>query len=137
LPAVYTFNLLHEGQVLLRKLVQEFELNEALCFIDRSGITTIAETPSKYNERVKKAIASLHENLPTFLVVDTVDTDTNYILMEKGKFAGMGVLSPHSLQEPLEKIKECIIPYPDNDYIRGLVYQYVEKNPDKKIEIFS
>ncbi len=40
LAAVYTFNLLHEGQVLLKKLIDEFALSEALCFVDRTpGIT--------------------------------------------------------------------------------------------------
>lgn len=138
LPAIYTFNLLHEGQVLLRRLVQEFELNEGLCFIDRSGeAALVTETPEKYNTRVKKAIASLQEKLPSFLVVDSEGELNNYILMEKGKFAGMGTLAASVVTASITTIKELITPYPDNDYIRGLVYQFVEKHPDKKIEIFS
>jgi DNA polymerase III subunit epsilon len=137
LPAVYTFNLLQEGQVLLKKLVKEFELHEGLCFMDRSGEAVVTETPKKYNQRVKKAIASLQENLPTFLVADMGNSGHNYILMEKGRFTGMGTLQQETGHFSLEQIKEQITLYPDNDYIRGLVYQFVEKYPDRKIEIFS
>jgi DNA polymerase III subunit epsilon len=138
LPVLYTFNLLHEGQVLLRRLVQEFELNEGLCFIDRSGeAALVTETPESYNNRVKKAITSLQEKLPSFLVVDNEGELNNYILMEKGKFAGMGTLAASLVTASIDTIKELITPYPDNDYIRGLIYQFVEKFPDKKIEIFS
>jgi DNA polymerase III subunit epsilon len=138
LPAVYTFNLLHEGQVLLRKLVQEFELNEGLCFIDKSkDAVLVTESSKKYNQRVKKAIDSLQEQLPTFLVADSEEANDNYILMEKGKFAGMGKLQANDLHTSLEKIKANLTLYPDNDYIRGLLYQFVEEHPDRKIEIFS
>ncbi|MEP7277129.1 MAG: exonuclease domain-containing protein [Bacteroidota bacterium] len=139
LAPVYTFNLLHEGQVLLKKMIDEFELNAALCFVTKSTETgTATEAAVAYNQKVMQAIRSLQEQLPTFLVCDGEDENANYFLMERGCFAGMGPLPKKLLQEEnLAAIRENITRYPDNDYVRGLVYQFAEKNPGKKIKILS
>ncbi|MEP6749288.1 MAG: exonuclease domain-containing protein [Bacteroidota bacterium] len=138
LAPVYTFNLLHEGQVLLRKMISEFELNETLCFINDPQVTQPPGEAGMYNKKVRKAIQSLQEQLPTFLLSDGDDEESNYILMERGKFVGMGHLTKEILRtEDIESIKTNITFYPDNDYIRGLIYQFAEKHPNKKIEILS
>ncbi|HTL08671.1 MAG TPA: nucleotide excision repair endonuclease, partial [Chitinophagaceae bacterium] len=137
LTPVYTFNLLHEGQVLLKKMIEEFSLNESLCFVNKSGNNEMPGSPQQYNEKVKKAIASLHEQLPTFLVTDGEDEKANYFLMERGRFVGMGQLPKEAINTSLEAIKTNLTMYPDNDYIRGLLYQFAEKFPDKKIKILS
>ncbi len=138
LSPVYTFNLLHEGQVLLKKMIDEFELNASLCFVDRSAdALAVADKAELYNQKVKKAILSLNEQLPTFLVADADHDAANYFLMEKGKFVGMGQLPRETVGESLEKIRTSLTIYPDNDYIRGLLYQFAEKNPEKKIKILS
>ena len=33
----------------------------------------------------------------------------------------------------LHELKHYLQAYPENDYIRGLVYQYVQKRPEKKL----
>ncbi len=138
LPAVYTFNLLHEGQVILKKMVEEFKLNEALCFIDRSGeAVQPEETVKQYNRKIDKAIESLHQQLPTFVVYDREDEQASCILVEKGRFVGMGQLNKKPAEYDIEVVKEQINHYPDNDYIRGIIYQFAEKFPENKIEIFS
>ena len=133
LPAVYTFNLLHEGQVLLRKLVEEYELHEAFCFASKARVT---EKPAlnyyHYNKRVQKAVGSLKQQLPTFVLQDEGD---NYILMEEGRFMGMGTVKQQEALQSVKALKETITPYPDNDYIRGLVYQYADKFPERKLSI--
>ncbi len=135
LSPVHTFNLLHEGKVLLRKMIDEFELNETLCFITGTEASLVTEPPVLYNEKVNRAIQQLQQQLPTFLVTDHDDENANCILMEQGKFIGMGpVLKDYT---DIASIKEKITIYPDNDYIRGLIYQFVEKYPDKKIKILS
>ncbi len=134
---VYTFNLLHEGQVLLRNMINEFELNEALCFVKKGVTPVVTDVAAQYNVKVKKAISALHEKLPTFLLSDGEDETANYFLMEKGRFAGMGQLQKEAVREDIESIKNKLTVYADNDYIRGLIYQFAEKHPEKKIEILS
>ena len=138
LAPVYTFNLLHEGQVLLRKMIDEFKLNEALCFVNNPQPGEVSEPANNYNEKVKQAIATLQDQLPTFLLSDGDDEHANYFLMEKGRFVGMGPLSADMLKtEDIEAIRTTITAYPDNDYIRGLIYQFADKHPHKKIKILS
>ena len=141
LTPVYTFNLLHEGQVILKKMIDEFGLNEALCFVNKHSQQTVADSVSQYNKKVNKAIDALRGQLPTFLISDSEnehDENAHYFLMERGCFIGMGELPRKMIQtENIEIIKTSITCYPDNDYIRGLIYQFAEKHPDKKVEILS
>ncbi|MEP6728416.1 MAG: exonuclease domain-containing protein, partial [Bacteroidota bacterium] len=137
LAPVYTFNLLHEGQVLLRKMIEEFELNEALCFVNNAVPVTTMDVAVQYNQKVRKAIQSLQDQLPTFLVTDGEDETANYFLMERGRFVGMGQLPKEIVNDNLESIRTNLTIYPDNDYIRGLLYQFAEKFPEKKIKILS
>ena len=135
LAPVHTFNLLHEGKVLLRKMIDEFELNDTLCFINGTETKRVTESPEKYNEKVALAIQQLQQQLPTFLVTDNNEENANFILMEQGRFVGMGPFFKDYTD--IASIKEKITFYPDNDYIRGLIYQFVEKYPEKKIKILS
>ena len=61
--------------------------------------------------------------------------DRSCIVMEKGRFYGMGYL-PSEIQEPsLDEIKKHVTAYTENDYIRGLIYQHATRHPEKKIEL--
>ncbi len=138
-PSLYCFNLLHEGQVLLRKMMEEFELNEKLCYADKTPFAEtdmeFTEEPLYYNGRVKNAISSLHAQLPTFALVDNgIEKETNLcFLIEKGNFWGMGYISSTIKPTSLNELKDCIEPYADNDFIRNSIYNYAERNPEKKI----
>ena len=80
----------------------------------------------------------MQDQLPTFLISDGEDETANYFLMERGRFVGMGPLPKEVLlAEDIEAIKTKITTYADNDYIRGLIYQFAEKHPHKKIKILS
>ena len=137
LTAVYTFNLLHEGQTLLKKIIAEYELNEGLCFVDKTGTCPVNEPAHTYNGKVDNAIRSLQQQLPSFVVTDTAGEPASYIVMEHGRFIGMGQPNSKIPLNDIETIKEHITIYPDNDYIRGLIYQFAEKYPERKIKIFS
>jgi DNA polymerase-3 subunit epsilon len=132
LAAVYTFNLLHEGQVLLKKLIDEFALSESLCFVDRTPGVAPAESPDAYNRKVEQAVQSLYKQLPTFVLQDKDDDNCHLILIERGRFIGMGPYSDAISFSNMDSIKQNITLYPDNDYIRGLVYQFAEKYPERK-----
>jgi DNA polymerase-3 subunit epsilon len=73
-PALYEFNLLHEGLVMIRKMADAFELHDKLCFIDKTPITAeeaaILPPVDIYNDRVKAAMKALAEKLQTFAVID-------------------------------------------------------------------
>ncbi len=149
LQPLYTFSLLVEGQRLLWKLIREWNLCPKLCYLQtdddpcegikqdycRSACEQ-QETAAVYNERVLAATRSLVESLPSFTIFDKGRTprEKSCILVEQGKFYGMGYL-PDDLPIPLPgELKSYLTPYPENDYMRGLVYEHVERWPGKKRE---
>jgi len=51
------------------------------------------------------------------------------ILIEDGAFYGMGYI-PDSIPRDLNTLKQYLVPYPDNDYLRGLVTRYAIQHPE-------
>ncbi len=148
LNPVYTFNLLSEGRGLVNQLIKEFRLCPKLCFMQKDeedcvgredntckGACEKKEKATTYNKRVQKAIDYLNDFLPTFAVLDDGhhSEEQSCILMEKGRFYGMGYLPVGSAITDIEELKSKLVQYPENDYIRGLIYSYLEKKPDKKL----
>jgi DNA polymerase-3 subunit epsilon len=120
LKPLYTFNSMIEGTRLLNQLIAKFSLDS----ID-----------DNYNHRVLEATDYLEKLLPTFAVMDDrSDADgRSCILIEKGRFYGMGYMPNDAAVYSAEELKSYLQVYPENDYIRGLVYQYVQKRPEKKL----
>ena len=126
----------------LKKLITEFELCPRLCFIDKSPGSTLADElqPALYNARVQSAVDYLQDSLPTFAIVEKValaskESQQGIILMEKGRFYGMGYGPANTTYDNIDKIKEHITHYPETDYIRGLIYDYANKHPGKRISV--
>ncbi len=147
---LYTFNLLIEGHNLLRKLMHQFELCPKLCFLQSENISCqlLAEKKCKgaceqlesaeeYNKRVWACIHYLDNELPTFALMDSglQQEQQSCILMEKGKFYGMGYLPADITINAIHELKYHLTPYAENDYIRGLIYQHASKYPHKKISL--
>jgi DNA polymerase-3 subunit epsilon len=152
LKSLYTFNLLAEGYMLLRKLMLQFELCPKLCFLQAENISCQLlaeekcwgaceqkESPRDYNERVLACINHLDHELPSFALIDTgLDVEEqSCILMEKGKFYGMGYLPQGFQMNTIDDLKFVLTPYAESDYIRGLVFQYAARYPDKKVSLTS
>lgn len=141
IPPLYCFNLLHEGLVMLKKMVEEFELNEKLCFIDRTVFTenelVLLEPPTQYNDKIENALAALEKQLPTFAVLDDgiKDNEKLCLLIERGSFWGMGYLPPHHTIKSADELKSLLNPYADNDTIRNSIYSFIELNPNKRIAV--
>lgn len=144
LQPVYTFNVISEGHRILRQLADRFNLCHKLCFLSEvpcdqggrhcSGACSATEGPEDYNARVEEALEYLQNQLPSFAVVDrTHEGGQGCILMEKGRFYGMGNLPEDVSIHSMEDLKGYLVKYPENDYIRGLVYQYIHQKPEKKI----
>jgi DNA polymerase-3 subunit epsilon len=143
---IYSFNQVYEGHLLLRQLLEEFELCPKLCFIQTNtddcigiegkackGACNGAESRVLYNIRVQQAVAKLKQNLPTFALLDNGRTgeEQSVILMEGGKLHGMGYVTKDHSFEGISELKNLVQPYPSNDYIRNLVHSYAEKFPDR------
>jgi DNA polymerase III subunit epsilon len=141
LPALYNFNLLQEGLVLLKKMTEEFELNHKLCFLDKTPFAATEiesiDEPIIYNRKVTKALKALDEQLPTFAVIDKGirEDEQLCLLIERGSFWGMGYLPASVSIRSSNELKDYLHPYTDNDYIRNSIYSFVEANPEKKIEL--
>lgn len=137
--ALYVFNLLHEGLVMLQKMIEEFELNAKLCFLDKTPFTItdyeFLEPPSIYNGKINRALEALEEQLPTFVVVDKgIKADEKLcLLVERGSFWGMGYIPKKLKPKSSGEIKNYLNPYADNDYIRNSIYSFADANPAKKI----
>ncbi len=141
LRALYVFNLLHEGLVLLKNMVDEFELNTKLCFLDKTPFNTtdyeFLEPPALYNGKIKRAIEALNESLPTFALLDAGITagEKLCLLVERGSFWGMGYIPKKLKITSAGELKNYLNPYADNDYIRNSIYAFAEANPEKKVMI--
>lgn len=138
---LYSFNLLHEGRVMLKKMVEEFDLNEKLCFLDKSPFTEqdleFTDTPVVHNGKVRQALEALEEKLPTFAIVDEGrNTDERLcLLVERGNFWGMGYLPLHIPVSNAGDLKMHLNPYADNDTIRNSIYQFAELHPEKRVDL--
>jgi DNA polymerase-3 subunit epsilon len=156
LAPIYTFCQLWEGQNILWKLIRQFHLCPRLCFIEKGegpcegvkeqycqGACEHKEPAETYNQRVQQAVDGLVKSLPTFTLVDDGrhPEEKSCILVEQGRFYGMGYLPADQSwgrdNNPVDagELKAFLTPYPENDYMRGLVYQYVEKWPYKRINL--
>lgn len=144
----HTFHTVGDGYTLLRMLLSTFNLCPKLCFIQRNqqacagtgehqclGACTGNELPDAYNRRVNEAMQSLQETLPTYAVLGQgrSQSEDSCILIEKGRFYGMGYLPKGSALTDTESLKPALTPYPGNEYIRNLVYHHVELNPRGKV----
>jgi DNA polymerase III subunit epsilon len=149
LQAFYRFNALADGWQILRKLVRQFELCPKLCFIQKGNETCTGiqentchgaceqrESPENYNQRLRTALESLREALPTFIIRDKGrnSSEESCVLVENGRFYGMGWLDKDLQISDIETLKEQLTVYPENDYMRGLAYSFAERCPEKKQE---
>ncbi|MFD2145917.1 exonuclease domain-containing protein [Mucilaginibacter antarcticus] len=146
---IYTCNTLFEGRSIVNQLIERFALCPKFCFIQTNTATctgvatdqcacTGIEPADTYNQKVALAIAELNQALPTFAIRDEGRTDDEHscILVEKGKFYGMGYISHYFQVEDVQQLKNHITPYPGNDYIRNLIAGYADKFPQRKV-LFS
>jgi DNA polymerase-3 subunit epsilon len=122
-------------------MVDEFELDARLCFIDKTPFTQkeadALEPPGIYNLKIKKALSALSENLPTFVLVDESirEEEKLCLLVERGSFWGMGYLPKSFPVSNCSELKTLLNPYADNDYIRNNIYSFAKANPHKRIQL--
>lgn len=130
LPALYTFDYMPEGVNYLRKMLQQDA---------DAAVVALEEPVALYNTRIEEAIRSMEQSLPSFILLekDPLQPDkTAAYLMEKGRFWGMGCLEkPVEDNDQLDYWKEKLSPSPDNDYIRGLLYQFAGRKSITRLDL--
>ncbi len=141
LQPIHSFSSLLEARQKLKSLIDQFELCAKLCFIDVSAGATLVELkgelPNDYNKRVNAAIAYLESQLPSFVIRedDVTGNEQSCILVERGKFAGMGKVPKEASFITTESVKPHMEILPENTFIRNLVYEYANKFPERKSDV--
>jgi DNA polymerase-3 subunit epsilon len=95
------------------------------------------ESVLEYNQRVEKAITNLQQELPSFAIMEQgrEEGEKTWLLMEDGRFYGMGFLPAKQLISNKEQLKALITPYTGNEFVRSFMLQYAEANPLRKVEL--
>ena len=94
------------------------------------------ETPSSYNKRVRKAITEKSDE-SSYAIVDKglEETELSCILVDNGKFFGMGYLPSEYKLSNIDDIKGYLISYRGNNYIRNLLTGHKEKFPSAIVDL--
>ena len=147
LTPVFQFHILSDGHRLLWRMVREFQLCPKLCFLQKEGeCVGITEhycdgvceghgSIQEYNNRIEHAVSSLRKELPSFAIVEEGRDhfEKTYMLMEEGKFYGLGFIPSKEKITDREQLKKLITPYPENEYVRSLILRHAETYPHKKL----
>ena len=148
LNPLYTFHYLVDGHAIIRKLIKDYQLCPKLCFLQKDdgeceglgdgyckGACQQKESPPNYNKRVQKAAASLLAQ-PSFAIIDKGinGDDQSCILVEEGKFYGMGYIPGGFELTDTPTLKETLTIYKENSFIRNLVNGYAARFPEKVIQ---
>lgn len=134
-----SFNSLYDGIEQLRKMIADFDLHLPFCFMVKANTELVIEpckdSFKKYNRKVLKALSELDASLPTYLVMEPLIEEDKLLclLVEKGSFWGMGYVDSASSKSDIEQLKNTLVPYRDNNFIRNSLNNYVAENPGKVV----
>lgn len=144
MKAIHSCNALHEATAWLRQLATEFGLCTRLCHLAAGancerGLFAegcsgqCCEDAELYNQRVREALQWTRKALPTLALIDIgrTELEQSCILIEEGVYQGMGYFSKEQQMNSVEDCRGCIEPFPDNDFIRSLIYRYAGDFPEK------
>ncbi|MCX8020192.1 MAG: exonuclease domain-containing protein [Chitinophagaceae bacterium] len=146
IPAVFTSHSYVHILSVLKKMAVRFQLCPILCFLQTKGSCTGTEegycsgaccgneSAAHYNQRVIEACRSFTEK-QTFIILDKglSDNESFCLLVENGRFFGMGYLPASAICNDPETIKSYLTVYPENGHIRNSILDYVSRFPEKVI----
>jgi DNA polymerase-3 subunit epsilon len=127
---IASFALLTDAHRMLWKLIRDFNLHPVLCFLDKTLIETYPDA-DEYNLSVLSAIHWMQSKRETYLIREK----NNCVLIEDGKFYGMGAVDYQMEMTELAAIKLMLTEYPENEVIKSMIRHFIEKNPAKVIQI--
>jgi DNA polymerase-3 subunit epsilon len=131
---LYTFKAQVEAINALQQLVEEFELCPKLCLINTGkepcnlesscchGACQLVEDADSYNSRVQMAIEQLTTQ-ESYAIIDKglYSDERSCILIENGKFVGMGYLPIDAGLNDLDSLRSYIKPHKESFYIREIL----------------
>ncbi len=131
LQPLLSFSLLTEANSTLWQWVREHHLHPALCFLDKTnktldGLPTVAE----HNAIINEIMQSAKEEKKTFVIKET---GNHYILVEDGRFYGMGKIDHELFVAQPQQLKKMLSPYPENEVIRSMIKTYTARYPMRVI----
>jgi len=135
-----------DGMRLLNKLAREHKLCPKMCFLQVEtiecvgqeedfceGICSNTEKVERYNKKVTKVIADLQSLNPTIAVFGEgrKPKEKSCILIDKNDFLATGFIEENQIKKiKLDKLKKKLEPAASNEFIRSMVINYAELNPE-------
>ncbi|MEY5046633.1 MAG: hypothetical protein RL713_1858 [Bacteroidota bacterium] len=135
-----------DGMRLLNKLAREHKLCPKMCFLQLEtvdcvgqeedfceGICSNTEKVERYNKKVTKVIADLQSLNPTIAVFGEgrKPNEKSCILISKNDFLATGFIEETLIKKiKLDKLKKKLEPAASNEFIRSMVINYAELNPE-------
>lgn len=134
LPALHTFGRVHEGFALARKVAALYQVNEDHLFATRGAATAV--DAEQHNAAIHMVTEHIKNYLPSFAVLEqgTDEWGSNQsiaYLVHEGRFAAMGVVD--CVPPTAEDLLQQLTPYPENDFIRSLLYNYASRYPQQVV----
>jgi DNA polymerase-3 subunit epsilon len=134
-----------DGMRLLNKLAREHKLCPKMCFLQVEtvdcvgqeedfceGICTNAEKVERYNKKVTQVIADLQTLNPTIAVFGEgrKPNEKSCILIGKNDYLATGFVEEHLIKKmKLDKLMKQLEPAASNEFIRSMVLNYADINP--------
>lgn len=145
---VTTFTNLQQAKSLLNSMVEEYNLCQSLtglhsgngsCFNysikECNGACIGEENPEDYNERVEQVLNKYSYENQNMLVIDRgrdID-ERSALLVEEGKFKGIGYFNLNYQLNNLEIIKSIITPMKSDRDAQHIIQNYLRKNNRLKV----
>lgn len=142
LQAVQIFYSRMDAGAELKRIAKDFSLCHKLCFIDNSQNNTCSNENCKgackgeeqvkaYNKRVQEAILYLQKELPNFAIRERsyFNNSDVCILMENGRFYGMGYVPVDFDVQDAEQLKNHLEQYPEYQFVRSMIQRYATEQP--------
>lgn len=128
LQPLLSFSLMIQAHNVLWQWVKEYNIHPALCFLDKSDklLSSLPDIKA-HNAAIGHVIESTKQQKKTYFIRENYN---NYILVEEGKFYGMGKIEDETLVSNPALLKEMLTPYPENDTLRSMLQQYISKYPE-------
>ena len=139
---IESFNNLYDGINLLRKMAEQFGIDNRFCSYGTTEGEIILKVETihlpelaQHNQQVEEALDFLVTNRPSFAIMDKGRSadERSCIWIENGHFYGMGYMASDIAFTDASEIKTYVTPYKSNNYIMHLVLTHAEQYPGKVI----
>ena len=124
-----TFSLLVEARNALLHYCKEFNIHPAMFYLSKEEPNELKEI-EEHNKIINQIKKDFKENNKTYLVNDQTST---YILVEEGKFYGMGIIENIHSELNVNEIKTKLTHYSENLIIKSYLNNYIKKYPEHVI----